>query len=164
MAVFTSKFAGAIRRGGGVVQRTPVGMDYLHFQVNVPTAAIDSADEQILLIKFPDDGDVFLLRDALTDLYIVPSDMDTNGSPLITFTLGIGDSDGVVDTALITDSQAARTGAADNLDAVGAPLDVSGKYLIFDVTAAAATAAAGTLGVRAKVLYGKRQEVDSGIS
>lgn len=164
MAVFTSRFAGgSAQGGGGVASRVPVGSDFVYFQVNIPTAALDSADEQILLFKFPDDGDVFLQRGNVGDLHVAISTIDSGTSA--TWDLGIGDSDGVIDTALIANATGGQTAAAtDVLDAVGAPLDVSGKYLIFDVTTAAATAAAGTINVAMNVAYGKRLEVDSGVS
>lgn len=164
MAVFTSRFAGSKKKGGGgVAQRCIEGLDYLYFQVNVPIVATDSTDEQILLYKFPDDGDCWLLRDALTDLGVTPSNMDSSTG--IVFQIGIGDVDGVIDTPLIADSAAAQSGALDELAAVGAPLDVSGKYLIWDTTTAVSgTASAGTVDVKCKVLFGKKLEVDSSVS
>lgn len=163
MAVFTSRFAGAIGKASGVPQRTPLGVDLLMFEVEVPTTALDSADEQVLLLKFPDDGDCFLLRGGTGD-FVIGSDTLDSGA-LLTITYGVGDSDGVVDTALITGSTAARTGADDFLDSgsVGTPVDVTGKYLIADVTAAASGAAAGGIRVYAKVAFGKKLESDASL-
>jgi hypothetical protein len=182
MAVFKSAFAGGTRnqgQGGGVAPRCHQGMDHINIRVNVPTTALDSGDEQILLYKFPDDGDCWLFRGgspaggtsnattvvpgAGADFFVKVSTIDSGTSSV--WDIGIGDSDGVIDTALIANSTIGQsTSGTDYLDAFAAPLDVSGKYLIFDVTTSATTAVAGTVEVGAKVLFGKKLEVDSGVA
>jgi hypothetical protein len=162
MAVFTSKLAGGIGKAAGVPQRTPCGVDLLMFDVEIPTTALDSNDEQVLLYKFPDDGDCFLLRGEVGDFIVDFDDMDSATSLVVT--IGVGDSDGVVDTSLIAGSTAGQTGAVDLLDSGGAiPLDVTGKYLIFDVTAAAGTEVSGGIQVYAKVVFGKKLEADASL-
>lgn len=164
MAVFKSRFAGGTGRGGGgVAPRDFHGVDMCRIKVKLPTAALDSNDEQTLLYKFPDDGDCFLLRGDVRDLRVNIDTIDTGSS--IGWELGIGDSDGVIDTKLIDTGIVGRgASGADSLDAAGDLLDVSGKYLIFDVTTAPASAVAGDIAVDFKVLFGKKQEYDSGIS
>ena len=150
-------------------------MDFLYFQVNIPTAALDSADEQVLLYKFPDEGDVWMFRDGNTldtddtvcvgaaDFQVSVTTLDSSTSSV--WDIGIGDVDGVIDTALISNSTIGQTTAGtDLLDAPGLPVDVSGKYLIFDVTTAAKTAVAGSVTVKAKVCGGIKLEVDSGVA
>lgn len=168
MAVFKSRFAGGTsKKGGGVAPRDFHGLDMARIKVNIPAAARDSNDEQILLYKFPDDGDVFLVRGDVGDLKVAIDTIDAGTSAV--WDLGVGDSDGVLDTTLIANATAGQsTAGTDALDAAGFPLDVSGKYLILDVTTAPKTAIATTatanIAVDFKVLFGKRQEVDSGVA
>jgi hypothetical protein len=78
------------------------------------------------------------------------TDLDTNGTPLISLDVGFGDVDGVIDTAIISTATIGRTGGIVPADTAADEIyDVSGKYLIVDVAAAPATAAAGTI-----TLYG----------
>jgi hypothetical protein len=164
MAVFKSRFAGGSGRGGGgVAPRDFHGVDMARIKVKIPTTALDSNDEQVLLYKFPDDGDCFLVRGDVRDLRVNIDTIDSGTSAV--WDLGVGDSDGVIDTPLIANATAGQsTAGTDSLDAAGDLLDVSGKYLIFDVTTAASTAVSGDIAVDFKVLFGKRQEYDSGVS
>jgi len=171
MAVFKSKFAGGQHKSAGVAQRTIKGMDWLYFQVAIPSEAVDSSDEQVLLYKFPDDGDCWLFQggNSLDTDAAVPAlgsdfmvTLSAFGANTV-FTLGIGDVDGVVDTALIAGSTVAAAGGNDFLDAIAVPLDVTGKYLIFDVTTLSAAPADGTITVKAQVCFGKKLEVDGGL-
>jgi PKD repeat protein len=178
MAIFKSRFAGGTGRGGGgVAPRDFHGLDVLKFKVNIPTTALDSNDEQILLYKFPDDGDCWMLLggnsldtdDAVgavgADFHVKVSNIDAGGTASAVWDFGLGDIDGVIDTALISSSTVGQgTAGTDYVDTIVNPIDVSGKYLIFDVTAAAASAVAGDIEVFAKVLFGKKLEVDSGVS
>ena len=175
MAVFKTKFSGRIGRNaaGGAAPRDFHGIDWLHFKFNIPTTALDSADEQILMYKFPDDGDCWLFRGGNSldtddgvpaigsDFSIALTDLDDATS--LVWNMGIGDVDGVVDTLLITGSTVGQAAGVDYLDAIAEPLDVTGKYLIFDVTTGAGTPAAGSATVRAKVAFGKKLEEDSGV-
>jgi hypothetical protein len=178
MAVFKSAFAGGNRRqgqGGGVAGQHCNGIHYHKFSVNIPTAAIDSADEQILLWKFPDDSDCWLFRGGTAldtddtvptigaDFQITLTDLETTTTAL-TWSLGISDVDGVLDTTLITDSAVGQAAGIDYLDAIAVPLDVSGKYLCIDVTAASTNPVAGTATVEMKVAYGVKLEADTGVA
>ena len=171
MAIFKSAFAGGGR--GNTSPRCPLGIDWVHFSVAIPTTAIDSTDEQVLLYKFPDDGDVWLFRggnslDTDDTLAVLGADFsigvtDVAASALV-WDLGIGDVDGVIDTSLISGSVVGVTAGQDYITTIAEPLDVSGKYLIFDVTTAAVTPAAGTITVRMKVAFGKKLEVDTSLA
>ena len=172
MAIFKSRFAGGVAKGGGgVAARCPQGIDYLNFKVKIPTTALDSTDEQVLLYKFPEDGDVWLFRGGSNtttapvkgaDFYVKLEALDVGTS--LVWDLGIGDVDGVIDTSLIANATAGQsTAGTDWITAADVPLDVTGKYLILDVTTAAATAAAGFVEIGAKVAFGKKLEVDSGL-
>lgn len=112
--------------------------------VTIPTTSIDDIGDDVLICKFPEG--VYLYTPSLL---VQPSDMDTNGTPTLGLDFGFGDSDGVIDTVLINDSVAARTGVADEVDTgiTDRFSDCGGKYFIMSVVTAAATAAAGTLEV-----------------
>lgn len=141
MAIFTSRLSDeeqAQSNSGVIVD---------HVTVTVPTTALDSADEQVLVYQFansPLGGEVWL-----TQCVLVSDDLDTNATPTLVFDVGIGDSDGVLDTTLLSGSTAGQAGGTVvPLDpSAEAPVDVSGKFLIVDVTTAAATAAAGDIEV-----------------
>lgn len=176
MSVHISRFAGGAGvGGGGVARRILNGVDFHQFSVNLPTTALDSADEQILLWKFPEDSDCWLFRggNALdsddtilqlgSDFSIAVTDVD--GGTTFTWSLGLSDVDGVLDTTLIADSTVGQAVGIDYLDAPAEPLDCTGKYLCMDVTAAAtATILAGTATVRMRVAYGSKLEVDTGVA
>ena len=86
-------------------------------------------------------------RCFLTGLWIKITDVDTNGTPALTFDIR-ADSD-----VLINNSTAGQAGGNDQLDADLDPvlLDVSGSVLKFVPETSAATAAAGTLTVYAAI-------------
>lgn len=141
MAVFTSRLSDeeqAQSNSGVLVDRVTV---------TVPTTALDNADDSVLLYQFansPFGGKVWL-----TGATLVLDDLDSSATPALAADIGIGDSDGVVDTALVsgdTTGQAGGTVVAQDPGA-DAPVDVSGKFLIFDVTTAAGTAQAGDIDV-----------------
>ncbi len=178
MAVFKSRFAGGPRtsgQGGGAHRRILNGVDFHYFSVNLPTAALDSADEQILLWKFPDDSDCWLFRagstldsdDGVLQLgsHFSIAVTDVDGGSSFVWSLGLSDVDGVLDTTIISGSTVGQAAGIDYLDAPAEPLDCTGKYLCMDVTAAAtATILAGTATVRMKVAYGTKLEVDTGVA
>ena len=99
--------------------------------------------------------ETYLLRKYLTPVAklwtalfsVVVTDMD-GGTPGLTFSLGIGDADGVIDDIIIADSDAAQAGGEDRADAaVPLVIDVGGRYLIFEITTVAGTAADGTMDI-----------------
>lgn len=139
MAVFRSNISDEAQ------ERLPTGFTPFHVTVTVPTEALDSADEQVLLYPFPESlagGEVWLER-----LILNVDDLDSGVAALV-FDVGVGDSDGVLDTTLVTGSTAGQAGGVEVVvDDGDVPTDVSGKFLILDVTAAAATAAEGDVEV-----------------
>ncbi len=110
------------------------------------------------LIRFPGaSGDKVYLD--LDSLEYEPTDLDTNGTPLIKTDLGIGDSDGVIDQLLIDASLAAQSGVVDYADdqygaAVSRWIDVAGKWLIHRWDANAATAVAGSFRIKYTLVRG----------
>jgi len=138
MAVFTSKYAsgefGRRLHNGGVQK--------VKFKIKIPTEALDSNDEQVLLLKFPDDGDVSLRRGSQYDGVFVFDALD--GSGTAAGNIGIGGSDGVITALTIACATSVLDGGTvDFSGATGVDLDVTGKYLIYDNTVAAGAAAAG---------------------
>lgn len=79
---------------------------------------------------------------------VVVSDLDVNATETVTWSLGIGDNDGVIDDAIITDSIVGQDAGEDVADA-GTPriISVAGRYLIFEVTGAVATAVAAIMDI-----------------
>lgn len=144
MAVFISDTA----KGG--TRRLPTAGKYsVPFDVEIPTTALDSTDEQVLLLQFG--PDTYWSGQSVND-FVIDTDTLDGGSTLV-FTIGFSDIDGVIDvtvddgTALIAGSTAGQSGALDFLDEINDDIlpmvDISGKYLCLDVTTAATTPAAG---------------------
>lgn len=115
--------------------------------ITLATTSIDEAADKVTLLEFPDG--CYLLA-----LEITVTDMDTNVSPALVFDINKVTSAGVA-TTLINDSTRGQAGGKDELDVdVGAlGLDVGGCLLQFQVVTAAATAAAGTIAVRAIITF-----------
>lgn len=79
--------------------------------------------------------------------WIRVADLDSNGAPSLTFSVGFGDSDGVLDSTIITDSDVAQAGGVDFIDTglSANSWDIAGKYLIIRATANAATEQVGAI-------------------
>lgn len=117
----------------------PSGLTIEEITEALTTGDLDLNDTK-LLYEFP--AEAWL---PWFGLRIKSTDLDT-GVAAVVLDFGIGDSDGVIDTTLISGSTIGQAGGVDDTDATVAPwVDVSGKYLIVKVTTAPATAAAGTL-------------------
>lgn len=152
MPVVTSDFSKSFELAQGSQGLTPVV-----FTRAFATTEIDNTNDQVLLTP------VFPANSRLWLLGISSTDMDTNVSATLTLNIGVGDSDGTLDTTLISGSTVGQAGTSDQMDATALPgLDVSGKYLIVDVGTAAATAAAGTLTVTFAYSTGTKVYVDDG--
>jgi len=120
-------------------ERCHVGFTPFDHQVDFLAADLVNGDS-FLVYKFPPEN--AKLWTALVQFYL--DELDSNGSPSGTVDIGIGDSDGVVDTLLYTTDYDVGTAAAWIASTGADPvIDVSGKYLIITFTAAMATAAAG---------------------
>lgn len=126
-------------------KRLPTSGKYtVPFKVMVPTTAVDSTDEQVLLLHFG--PDTFFSGDDVRELVVNFPDFDSSTGHVCT--IGVGDIDGVIDGSdLIAGSTSGQDGSEDLLDAVlTAPEDISNKYLIMDTTTAVSgTASAGYL-------------------
>lgn len=113
--------------------------------VTIATTSIDEAGDDVLLFQFPEGA---MLPGFWLPVQVTPSDMDTHATPTLVLDFGIADSDGVIDTVLINDSTGGQTGTIDYTDSgVADWIDVGGKYFGMTVVTAAATAAAGTVGI-----------------
>ncbi len=140
----------------------PVGVQGLipfSHQVAIATTSIDEAGDDVLLFKFPPNSFI-----KANDLDVEFDDLDTNGTPTLVVDIGVGDSDGVIDTVIINNSTGPQTGADDVADASTAGnywVDCSDKYLIMTVVTAAATAAAGDVTVRGTYAVGLVEAVTS---
>lgn len=122
----------------------PKGDTPFHFTVTVPTEALDSADEQVLLYQFATNpfGNECWLENCILSVE------DLDGGAGLVFDVGLGDEDGVIDTVLVTGSTAGQAGGTEVvIDYADLPVDVSGLFLILDVTTAAVTPTAGDVEV-----------------
>jgi hypothetical protein len=95
----------------------------------------------------------------LLGLEVVATDMDTNATPALVIDFQV--YDGTTTTVLINDSTIGQGAGNDALDAGVAYTDVSSQYLQAKFVAAAATAAAGTIQVKALVAVGPKFSVTS---
>ena len=87
---------------------------------------------------------------------MVTTDMDTNGAPALVISLQTS-----TPTVLIGGSTIGQGAGNDALDAGVYGIDVSSLYLDAKFTTAAATAAAGTIQIKAHVLVGAKIPVTS---
>lgn len=115
------------------------GLQLVRLRKNLSTADV-TAGNQTLLYKFPD---VAYMRASPGELRVfVEDEIDTNATPTLSWDLGLGDSDGVIDTLMISNSIAGRNAAeVDELDStLRAWFDLSGKYLVINIDANATPA------------------------
>jgi hypothetical protein len=124
----------------------PSGLFVIERAIPVAATNVETANDELYLLQFPD-GNVRLLN-----LRITATDLDTDGSPALVFSIKT-ETTGGTEVTLISGSTIGQAGGSDDLDANTplASLDVGGEYLIMDVSTGAATAAAGTLTVQATV-------------
>lgn len=128
---------------GVIVPNQTPGVTPFKVTATIATTSLDDVGDDVLLFAFP--ANSYFLTSSLV---FHPSDMDT-GTNLV-FDVGIGDSDGVIDTVLINDNAGGQTGTvafADEVTTGEGFVDCGGKYLICSVVTAAQTAAAGTIEV-----------------
>ena len=166
MAVFKSTFAGGKPKYGkkaGSARQLCTGTQLHDISVEIPTSAMDNAADAVLLYRFPDESDVYLLRTSVDAMYLNVDTLDSGTN--LKYDIGIATAaDGVADTVLINDATVGQTtSGTDKLDAVGAPLKVDGNYLVMDMVTAAATPVSGTLRLRFYASYGLTPDVDSSL-
>lgn len=109
-------------------------------QFTVPSSAVDDANDILRLIRFPPGAYIWFLRATV-------SDMDTNATPTLTFSLLATDSGDNTKATLISASTAAQAGGSAALATAGIGEFVGDYYLSWKVGDAAATAAAGTISI-----------------
>lgn len=122
----------------------PNGLTPLHVTVTVPTEALDSTDEQVLLYQFATNpfGNECWLEHMIFNVD------DLDGGATLVYDVGIGGEDGVIDTTLVSGSTTGQAGGTEVIiDYADLPVDVSGQFLILDVTTAAGTPQAGDVEV-----------------
>lgn len=112
--------------------------------VDILATDVDSNDDQVLLYPFGDEAG------RLHTLAINGAALDSGGTAALSVDFGIGDSDGVIDTAIATGQTAIVQGTG-TAEFDFFPIDVQNKFLIMDATVAAQTAAAGTIGIFGEV-------------
>jgi hypothetical protein len=107
---------------------------------SIPTTSIDDVGDIRRLYLFPSGAYVH-------DLRVTATDMDTNGTPTVAFDIAVTDGSDVVKDTLIAATTIAQAGGTARIANTGVGQFVGDRYLVLKTTAAAATAAAGTLGV-----------------
>jgi hypothetical protein len=131
-----------------------VGLTPVFKTVEVQTTSVDEVNDAVLLYEFPAVAFVRNVAGAVT--YDIGT-LDSNGTPTWAASLGIGDSDGVLDTTLKTGIDEDDLGESDAVSGGNAWLDVGGKFLILRTTTAAATAAAADVSVGFEFAAGLRE-------
>lgn len=122
----------------------PKSLTPFHFTVTVPEEALDSGDEQVLLYQFATNP--FENESWLEHMLFNVDALD--GGATLAYDVGIGGEDGVIVTSLATGSTTGQAGGTEViLDYADLPVDVSGQFLILDVTTAATTPTAGDVEV-----------------
>jgi hypothetical protein len=128
-------------------------------RVNIQTTSLDDIGDDVLLVKMPDVAYVRNVAGAVT--YDVGT-LDSHATPLLAFSLGWGDVDGVIDKTLKTGIDEDDLGESATIAGEKTWYDVGGLYLIMSVTAAAATAAAGDVEVAFEYSSSVRELYDDG--
>lgn len=117
--------------------------------VTVATTSLDDIGDEVFVVKFPDNC-------YLGDFQITVTDMDSNATPTLVFSVITENSAGteVVYTATTTIGQGGGTDEPDlGVQVLGK--EVSNLYLGIKVTTAAATAAQGTVRIKGLVWLGQ---------
>ena len=136
--------AGTVNNNSWTVLNFPLGVTFptpAFFEVDVAVTDIDHADDDVLLVKLPDD--YWILNRAGSVGIGVESKLDAGGAT-IQFDLIICDVDGVADYTLISNCIIGRTdGECDFSDQIVTEnliLDVGGKYIAINMDAVGDTA------------------------
>lgn len=114
----------------------------------VPTTSLDDNNDILRLMKFPAGA-------FITDLRCTPSDMDTNGTPALVYSLlAINDSDATQVTIVSGSTNGQAAAGSDRIATAAVGAYVGSYWLAFKATTAAATPAAGTLKIFLKFTMG----------
>lgn len=150
-------------RRGNKKPRNAVGITYVDRTIQLATTELDDVGDIVALFLFPESC---VLADP-GSWVITLTDVDSNGAPALAWDLKVSDlASSPTETTLISGSTTGQAAGSDYLDNVASPtaevlLDLSNQYLIFEVTTAAATAAAGTLQFRIAYSSGVIAETQS---
>ena len=106
----------------------------------IPTTSIDDVNDIRRLFKFPPGAYLWTLR-------VTASDMDTNATPLLTFSILTTNDSDVTQGTHISASTIGQAGGTAILTDASIGDFVGSQWLVLKTTAVAATAAAGTLKV-----------------
>jgi hypothetical protein len=106
----------------------------------VPTTAIDDVNDILRLVRMPAGAYIWFGR-------VTATDMDTNATPTLAFSLLAIDSSDTTKATLVSASTIGQAGGSANLATAALGEFVGDYYLALKTTTAAATAAAGTLSV-----------------
>ena len=141
----------------GKIQRKQVGSPYKPSGTHLIQATLTLADTDVDhvgdvcdILKFPPNCRLLALKATATDL-------DTHATPTLTFNIAYSATAATAGgTALISATDVGKAGGTAYLGTTyqGGIVDVSDKYLSFDVEVVSATPAAGTLVVEALVYLG----------
>lgn len=104
----------------------------------VPTTAIDDVGDILRLFQYPPGA-------YITNVRITATDVDTNATPTLVFSLVVTDSADTVKATLIANSTIGQGAGSDSIDEPEIGEFVGSYYCAIKVGTAAATAAAGTL-------------------
>jgi len=128
----------------------PQGVFPFSVTTEIATTSIDETDDEVYLIYFPSNYDIYLL-----DLEMTVDDLDTHATP--TLVLDLNMDTGSAEVTLINDTTIGQGGGSDKLDLDGGHYlrSLSGNYLATKVVTGAATAATGTVTVKGMVYVGK---------
>jgi hypothetical protein len=140
-----------------------VGLTPVWKRVNIATTSTDDIGDAVLLFKFPETA---YFKNTAGSLYFL-SGLHDSGTPSWEADLGFGDSDGTVDTVLVStldESGGAKDEGENVLVADAGPwIDVGGKYLILETTAASSVGrAAADFVVGFDFAAGLREVYDDG--
>ena len=109
-------------------------------QYVVPTTAIDDVNDILQLLRFPAGAYIWFLR-------VTASDMDTNATPTLAFSVLATDTADATKATLISASTIGQAGGTAVLADAGIGEFVGDYFLSLKTTAVSATPAAGTVSV-----------------
>lgn len=131
------------------LQRQPKGAEIpFQFRYTISSTEIDNADDRVRLLEFP--SGYWITRASVW----VEDELDTGVDALV-WDLITEDSAGTADSRKLISGATAGQGAGEGVDMdAGGAVYVGDRFLVFDTTTAAATAASGDIVVTLWISYG----------
>lgn len=152
MALTTSAAASQpIVHGGSGIAVTP--FEYIS---EIGADQLAAADAFVMSPQFGENS--YLLLAALT--FHTPAELDSDATPALTMSFGLGDSDGVMDVTIFADAafgqgpNAEFKGHSDFVVTLGPLLDCSSRYIVGLTGTAADVVAAGQIEVSGLIVEG----------